>query len=488
MIGAGFSGIAAATCLADQGFEVTIYEKNSSAGGRARKFSKDGFTFDMGPSWYWMPDVFDKYFARFGKKVADYYQLERLSPSYRVFFGKEDVLDVPSNLDEFYEMIETLEPGSKSKLDQFLKESEEKYQAGMEDLVYSPGNSAMEFVNKKTITGFFKLDLFKSISSYLRKYFSNPKVLQLLEFPILFLGAMPKNTPALYSLMNYADIVLGTWYPQGGMHQIIAGMVSLAEEKGVKFKFNASIQEIRLVKDQVSSITINGESIETEAIINSADYHHVEQQLLPKSHRQYDEKYWENRKMAPSSLLYYIGVDKKLDMLEHHNLFFDTDFNAHAEEIYQNPAWPKNPLFYVCCPSKSDNSVAPDGKENLFILIPSAPGLIEDKEIKETYFNKVIERLERLTDQSIREHIVFHQSYGATNFISDYNAFKGNAYGLANTLKQTAFLKPSIRNKNIKNLYNTGQLTVPGPGVPPSLISGQIAADELMKDFKPHTI
>lgn len=484
VIGAGFSGIAAATCLADQGHKVTIYEKNDSPGGRARKFTQDGFTFDMGPSWYWMPDVFEKYFARFDKKVGNYYHLERLDPSYRVFFGQDDLVDVPADLENFYQLLEDLEPGSKDKLKQFLKESENKYEVGMNDLVYSPGNSPLEFINKKTITGFLKLDLLKPISSYLRKYFSHPKILKLLEFPVLFLGAMPENTPALYSMMNYADIVLGTWYPKGGMHKIIEGMVTLAEEKGVEFVYDADVKQLNIENKKAYSIEFNNQEHKFDAIINSADYHHVEQQLIPKANRKYDEKYWENRKMAPSCLLYYIGINKQLKELQHHNLFFDTDFKKHAEEIYKNPEWPKNPLFYVCCPSKTDTTVAPEGCENLFILIPTAPGLIETEEIKEKYLDIVIKRLEKLTNQSIASNITLSKSYGASNFMSDYNAFKGNAYGLANTLSQTAFLKPSIRNKKITNLYNTGQLTVPGPGVPPSLISGQIAANELMNDLK----
>ena len=484
VIGAGFSGIAAATLLAEQGYAVTVYEKNPSPGGRARKFEKDGFVFDMGPSWYWMPDVFEKYFRQFGRQVSSYYQLERLAPSYRVFFGREDIIDVPADLAEFYEMIASLEPDSKEKLTKFLEDAQYKYKAGMHNLVYVPGNSPLEFVNRKTITGLFKLDLLKPISKYLRKYFRHPQVLQLLEFPILFLGAMPKNTPALYSLMNYADIKLGTWYPKGGMYKIIEGMVKLAREKEVKFIFNAPVERIDIAGNRANALIINGEHISVDAVVNSADYHHVEQTLIPPKYRLYNKDYWEKRMLAPSSLIYYVGINKKLDNLIHHNLFFDTDFERHAKEIYEHPQWPENPLFYACCPSKTDKTVAPEGCENLFILIPTAPGLMEDESVKAKYFELVLKRLEALTGQSIKEHIVFQRSYGATNFVEDYNAFKGNAYGLANTLRQTAFLKPAIRNKKIKNLYNAGQLTVPGPGVPPALISGQIAAKELIRNVE----
>lgn len=485
VIGAGFSGIAAATTLAANGYDVTVYEKNSSPGGRARKFEVEGFLFDMGPSWYWMPNVFEKYFAAFGKAVSDYYELERLSPSYRVFFSKQEIWDIPSGRNELLNFFEEKEKGSAKQLARFLEEAEYKYKVGMEELVYNPGISIRELFDFKLIKGIFKLHVFQSIRSYISKYFKSPQLIQILEFPVLFLGASPANTPALYSLMNYADMVLGTWYPKGGMYKVVEGMVALAEEKGVRFVYNSTVQSVNINKAQVNSLTVNNQQIFIDYLVAGADYHHVEQELLPLVYRHYTPAYWQERKLAPSSIIFYLGINKRIDNLNHHNLFFDEDFDKHAEEIYNNPQWPGQPLFYVCCPSKSDNTVAPEGSENIFILIPVAAGLEGDEEsIREKYFKNVIERIEKLTNQNISEHIVYKRSYAHSNFIMDYNAFKGNAYGLANTIMQTANLKPSMINKKVTNLFYTGQLTVPGPGVPPSLISGQVVANTLMEQDK----
>ncbi|MEQ8925400.1 MAG: phytoene desaturase family protein [Fulvivirga sp.] len=483
VIGSGFAGMSAASFLAKGGCEVTIYEKNETIGGRARKFSADGFTFDMGPSWYWMPDVFESYFERLGYKVEDFYKLERLDPSYQVFFEDKLGVDIPASMDEIHQLFESIEEGSSSRLKQFLEEAAYKYEVGINDLVYKPGRSLTEFLDARLAIGVFKLHVFQSISKYIRKYFTHPKLIQLLEFPVLFLGAKPQDTPALYSLMNYADISLGTWYPQGGMNKIVEGMGKVAKEHGVTIKTSTNVQKIEVANGSVKGIIINGKLLEYDYVVGGADYHHVEQQLLEPKYRMYDEKYWDSRAMAPSSLIYYLGVNKTLEKLRHHNLFFDESFDTHAEEIYDAPQWPSKPLFYVCCPSKTDDTVAPAGMENVFILIPVAPDLKDTEEERQKYFNMVMERMERLTGQSIREHVVYQRSYAHKDFISDYNSFKGNAYGLANTLKQTAILKPSIVNKKVKRLYYTGQLTVPGPGVPPSLISGQVTAKEILKSI-----
>jgi phytoene desaturase len=460
---------------------VTVLEKNESAGGRARKFQANGFTFDMGPSWYWMPDVFEKFFNSFGKKVSDYYTLERLDPSYRIVYSKDDLLDIPSGIEALCKLFDRLEPGSSKQLRQFLEEGKAKYDIGISKLVHNPGISLTEFIDIDLMKGVFSMHVFQSISTYIRKFFKEPRLIQLLEFPILFLGAKPENTPALYSLMNYADMALGTWYPKGGMFKIIDGMVMLAKSLDVKFEFDSTVQGIEVDSTKAKGVLVNDTFREFDYIVASADYHHVEQHLLPETHRTYTEAYWQKRTMAPSSLIFYLGLNKKIDNILHHTLFFDQDFEVHAREIYGEPKWPSAPQFYVSCTSQSDRTVAPEGCENIFILVPVAPGLEDSEEMREKYFDSIISRFEAIMGQNIRDHIIYKRSYAHSDFISDYNAFKGNAYGLANTLSQTANLKPSIINKRVKNLFYTGQLTVPGPGVPPSVISGQVVAKELIK-------
>ena len=483
VVGAGFAGLAAATSLAHKGFDVTILEKNDAPGGRARVFRVEGFTFDMGPSWYWMPDVFETYFARFGKKPADYYDLVRLDPSYSVIFSPDEVVDLPAGLPDLETLFEQLEPGSTPKLREFLKQAAYKYDVGMNRFVWKPSRSITEFLSLKLLYDVARLDVFQSLSSHARKFFKDPRLLKIVEFPVLFLGATPENTPAMYSLMNYAEMALGTWYPMGGMHEIVKAMVKLSEAKGVKILLNQTVQHIDVIKGRAKSVVTDSGIFEADAIVAGADYHHVETSLLDNDYRNYDDAYWNGRVMAPSSLLFYLGIDRRVARLRHHNLFFDADFSLHAREIYETPRWPTKPLFYVSAPSKTDSSVAPDGCENLFLLIPVAPDLTDDEATRERYFDLIMARLEAYVGEDVRSHIIFKRSYAHRDFKRDYNAFRGNAYGLANTLRQTALLKPSLKNKRVNNLFYTGQLTVPGPGVPPSLISGLIVADEVAKEF-----
>lgn len=483
VIGAGFAGLATATSLADKGFEVTILEKNATLGGRARLFEVDGFRFDMGPSWYWMPDVFENYFAKFNKKPSDYYDLIRLDPSYAVIFDSNTKVDIPAGIEKLKALFESIETGSGARLEAFLHQAAYKYDVGMNKFVWKPSRSLSEFVSLKLLYDLGRMDVLQSFATHIRKFFTDPKLLQLMEFPILFLGATPENTPAMYSLMNYAEIALGTWYPMGGMHEIVKGMVSLAQEKGVNILCNQNVEKIEITGSKAKKVITQHTSFEADVVVAGADYHHVDTQLLGK-YRNYSDQYWDKRTLAPSSLLYYLGINKRIPKLLHHNLFFDEDFKQHAHEIYTQPQWPSKPLFYVSAPSKTDPTVAPAGYENLFILIPVAPDLKDDDEAtREYYFDLVMNRLEAYVGEKIRSNIVYKRNFAHSDFRADYNAFKGNAYGLANTLLQTAFLKPKLKNKNVTNLFYTGQLTVPGPGVPPSLISGLVVADEVAKEF-----
>lgn len=484
VIGAGFAGLAAATALADRGYRVTVLEKNDQPGGRARVFREGGFTFDMGPSWYWMPDVFENYFARFGKKPSDYYHLVRLDPSYAVVFGPDETIALPAGIEPLAALFEQMEPGVTPHFHQFLEQAEYKYKVGVGEFVWKPSRRVSEFLSLKLLADVARLDVLQSFHGHVRKFFQNEKILKLMEFPILFLGAVPENTPAMYSLMNYAEITMGTWYPLGGMHEIVKGMVALAEEKGVAFRFGETVEHIEVRDGAARRVRTAKGSYEADAVVAGADYHHVDDALLEPAYRNYSESYWASRTLAPSSLLFYLGVNRRVNKLLHHNLFFDEDFRQHAHQIYTEPAWPARPLFYVSAPSKTDPSVAPVGQENLFLLIPVAPNLDEPTDIREKYYNLVMDRLERYVGHPIRPHVTVKRSYAHREFIEDYHAYKGNAYGLANTLRQTALLKPSLKNRRVRNLYYTGQLTVPGPGVPPSLISGLVVAGEVEKELK----
>ena len=478
IIGSAFSSLAAACHLAKAGNEVTIYEKNETIGGRARQLKKEGFTFDIGPTWYWMPDVFERFFADFNKKPSDYYELIKLSPAYQVYFGQLDFVTIADNLPEIVSTFESIEKGSGKKLEQFMAEAQSNYNIAIKDLVYRPGESPLELVTLETAKKVNQF--FSTISKDVRKRFKNTKLVQILEFPVLFLGAKPSDTPSFYSFMNFADFGLGTWHPKNGMYSVILAMDKLAKELGVTIHTNATTEKINVVNGKATGLVVNNKTIQSDIVLSGADYHHSET-LLDENYRQYSEKYWSKKTFAPSSLLFYVGFDKKIENVEHHSLFFDVDFDVHAKAIYDNPKWPEEPLFYASFPSKTDENSAPVGKEAGIFLIPIAPGLKDTPALRELYFEKIITRFELLTNQNVKNNIIFKESFCVNDFVKDYNSYKGNAYGMANTLLQTAFLRPKLRSKKVQNLYFTGQLTVPGPGVPPALISGKLVSDLIEK-------
>ena len=460
VIGSGFSSLSAACYLSKNGYDVTVYEKNNTIGGRARQLKKDGFAFDMGPSWYWMPDIFDNFFADFDKKTSDYYTLEKLDPAYKIFFS-DDVITIGDSMDKICTEFERIEKGSAHYLKAFINEAQENYKIAINKIVLRPGLSPLELLTPETI---LKVDqFFKTISSQVRKKFKNPKLISTLEFPVLFLGAKPTKTPSFYNFMNFADFGLGTWHPQGGMYQVIKAMKNLAEELGVTLNTDSPIEKIIIEQKKAKGVICKGESIYADFIVSGADYHHSE---------------------TPSSLLFYVGFDKKLASIQHHNLFFDTDFELHAKEIYDHPKWPKDPLFYANFPSITDDSMAPNDCEAGFFLIPIAPNLEDTPKLRKHYFDIILKRFQEQTNQNVEDNILFNESFCVKDFKEQYNSYKGNAYGLANTLSQTSFLRPNLKSKKVRNLFFTGQLTVPGPGVPPALISGKLVSQLIAKTNK----
>ena len=481
IIGSGFSGLSASAYLAKAGHEVHVFEKHNQPGGRARQFStNNGYVFDMGPSWYWMSDIMESFFNDFGYKTSDFYQLISLNPQFEIIFSDEK-MNVPENFEELKIMFENIEKGAGKQLDKFMQAAKFKYQVGMQEFVNKPSYSWLEFASPKIAKSALKLDLLTNFRSYVAKFFKSEKLRTLMEFPVIFLGASPKDIPALYSLMNYGGYAMGTHYPMGGFYELVLAMHKISEEEGVVFHFNANVDEINTKNGKATSLRVNDETIDFDFIVASCDYHHAET-LLDKKVRNYTDEYWRKKTFAPSSLIFYLGINQEIPGLKHHTLFFENNLDDHIDCIYNERKWPEKPLFYACCPSKTDDSVAPSGKENLFLLMPLAIGIHDDENIRNKYLNEMLLRIEQHTGiDDLASKIEYQKSYCVSDFVHDYNAYGGNAYGLANTLNQTAVLKPKIQNKNIKNLFYAGQLTVPGPGVPPSLISGKIVANEINK-------
>ena len=482
IIGSGFSSLSSACYLAKEGHSVTIFEKNKSLGGRARQFKKNGFTFDMGPSWYWMPDVFEKFFSDFDKKRSDFYELKKLDPAYKVFFGHNDFITIGDSIEKIKKAFEIEEKGSSKILNGFIDEAKSNYQLAVKKMLYEmPGNSPMELINSQTIR---KISSFiTNIRKDVRKKFKSHRLRLILEFPVLFLGAKSSNTPGFYNFMNFADFGLGTWQAKNGFFDLVNAMVDLGKSLGVKYKTDSNIDSIVVNSNEVNGIYLNGNFFSCDIVVSGADYAHTES-LIPRVYRQYSSNYWKSRTWAPSSLLFYVGFDTKIPKVEHHNLFFDTDFDKHAKSIYDKPQWPEEPLFYANFTSKTFKKTAPKGCENGFFLIPIATNIDDSTQIRERYFNLILSRLEKHTGVKLSKNILFKESYCVSDFKNDYNSFGGNAYGLANTLFQTAFLRPNLKSSKVKNLYFSGQLTVPGPGVPPAIVSGKLVSDLIIKDEK----
>lgn len=484
IIGAGISGLTAAIELASKGFRVTVFEKNEQFGGRGGILKKNGFMFDCGPSWYWMPDIFEEFFKKHGHSTSDYFDLKRLDPSFRIFSDKE-FMDVPAGRASCLELFEQREKGSSKFLNKFLDEGQYKYQTGMRDFVRKPSLKWSEYFDWRLLKGLMRLEMLKSLETVVHRGIKDPILRQWMCFPVLFLGAKPSRTPALYSLMNYAEIELGTWYPMGGMIKLFESLYQIAMDRGVLFEFNSSVDKIEVLEQKATGVKINGLKHQTDVVLSTADYQHTDQVLLDPPNRQYSEQYWNTRLMAPSAMVFYIGIDRKVEGLLHHNLFFDEPFDRHASAIYDVPDWPSDPLFYVCVPSKTDPTVAPQGMENLFILIPLAAGLEDNSLHRENLFQKVFQRIQKKIGINLIPHVIVREEMGPKDFKSVYNSYKGNAYGLANTLRQTAVLKPRLKHSRVEGLFFAGQLSHPGPGLPPSLISGQISAELILKYLNP---
>jgi phytoene desaturase len=476
VIGAGFAGLTASASLARRGFAVTLVEKNADVGGRARVWADRGYRFDLGPSFYWMPGVFERFFAEFGERAADHYELVRLDPSYSVVFRLGERWPLPAGRQALRDFFEAKEPGAGARLESFLAEAKPKYDLGIGELVYRPSLSWSEYLHPGLLAGLLKTSVFRSLRRHVGRYFRDERLRQLMEFPVLFLGATPQDTPALYSLMNYADMELGTWYPMGGMGRVVDAFARVATRQGVTVRLGEPVSRVVLDQGRVMGVETSAGVLPADLVVATADYHHVDQQLLPPGARGYSPAWWAKRTLAPSGLLFYLGFDRELPGIDHHTLFFDEPLDQHSAEIYTQPRWPTAPLFYTSCASKTDPSVAPAGGENLVVLIPIAPGLEDTPETRARYREIVLGRLARHLGFDPRPHVVLERSFSLKDLEADYHAFRGNAYGLANTLLQTGPLRPRMKSREVRGLYYAGQLTVPGPGVPPAIISGQVVA------------
>ncbi len=484
IIGGGFGGLASAALLADGGHDVTVFEKNDQIGGRARAHKDKGFQFDMGPSWYLMPKVFEEFYDNFDKKPEDFFELTRLDPSYRIFLSDEKIIDVHAQLEKNYELFNEFEEEGGEKLERYLREAKKKYDLSMNGMIYEDYDSIFDFFNLKLLRGGSKLDIFRNLDDLVTKRFDSEEARKILEYSIGFLGGSPKITPAIYQLMSYVDFIEGVWFPDGGIKAVVDSIREIAEDNGAEIKLNHEVEKIIIENGKPRAVQTNQGSYFTELVVVNADYPHSELDLLDKEHRSYDKKFWEKKSFAPSAFVAYVGIDKQIESLEHHTLFLDKDWGENFDQIFdsEDPRWPEDPSYYVNVPSKTVPEMAPEGSETLFILVPLAPGLEDTEEDREKFYNKIMEDLEEKVGEDIREHEVTKRIFAVNDFREDYNAYKGTALSLVHTLRQTAYWRPRHKSKKVDNLYYTGQYTHPGIGVPMTLISAQIVANRIEEE------
>jgi 1-hydroxy-2-isopentenylcarotenoid 3,4-desaturase len=486
VVGAGFGGLSAAALLSSKGYDVTLIEKNKGIGGRGRKYVSKGYQFDMGPSWYLMPEVFEDFFKEFGKKSSDYYTLKKIDPSYRIFFDYDDIVDVHNDLKKTKKLFDTLEENGGKKLEKYLDLAKIKYDAAMGGAIYKDYGSLFEMLDPKMFTVGRKMGIFGNLDDLVNKYFISDKAKKILEYSIGFLGGSPKITPATYQLMSYVDLIGGVYFPKGGMFRIAESIYEIAKENKSKFYLGEEVIKIKGEKGKAKQVITNKRKIDADVVIVNADYPYSELKLLSKENRTYDKNYWESRMMAPSAFVAYVGINKKLKKFEHHTLFLDKDWAQGFDEIFESKKakWPTNPSYYLNIPSKTNPEMAPKGCETLFILVPLAPGLKDTKELREKFFKQIIADLEKRAGEKIVPYIKTKRLFAVNDYANDYNAYKGTALSIVHTLMQTAYFRPHHKSKKLSNLFYVGQYTHPGIGVPMSIISSQVVSDIIEKKFK----
>lgn len=484
IIGGGIGALCSAALLGKEGYEVLVIEKNSRLGGRAMAFDAQGYHFDMGPSWYLMPEVFENYFKLFDKKISDYLSLKALDPMYRIFFSPDEHLDIVRNLKENLKTFERMEKGAFKKIQAYLDSAEQQYHIAINHFLYKEFRSFLDFVKPELFAMGGKVNVFKNLDTHINEYTKDARLKKILGYTMVFLGGAPSNTPALYSLMSHVDYNLGVFYPMGGFEALVNAYVKLGKEYGVVYKTSQEVTEILVRNGKAQGVRTNQGDIAADIVLANADYHHTETRLLPKEYQSYSQAYWESRTLAPSAYIIHLGIKGKLKNLQHHNLILTHDWTQHFDEIFKDPHWPDKPSYYVCCPSKSDSSVAPKGCDTLFILVPVASGLADSDSTRNDYYAKILSDLEKHIGVKIRDKIAYKRIYSHRDFSSDYNAFKGTALGLAHTLRQTAIFRPRSKSKKVKNLYFVGQYTQPGIGVPIVVIASQLVTQRIIKDYE----
>jgi phytoene desaturase len=492
IIGAGIGGLSSGALLAKRGYQVTILEKNEHPGGRANIFTAEGFTFDMGPSWYLMPDIFEHFYELMEEDINEHLNLVKLSPSYRVFFPHDKdfpVLDIHSDLDKDLETLEKLEPGVSDTLRKYLERSGQPYGIAKQSFMYRNYNSILDFFQWDLMREGRHMNPLQTMENYLNKWFKDDRLKKILEYTLVFLGSAPSKTPALYNIMNYIDFHYGVYYPKGGIYTIIESLVRMNNKHGVTIKTNTPVEKIYIEDGTAKGVVLaDGTIVRSDYVISNADLWFTETKLLEEKYQTFPQKFWDKSVMGPSAFILYLGLNTEVPHLTHHNLRFGKDWKRNFKEIFDDPQLPNDPSYYVCKPTHTDTNVAPAGQDILFVLVPIPAGITPTEEERKAYRDKLITMMKEDLDMpNLEEMISYERAYWGEDFANDYNAYQGTALGMAHTLRQT-LLRPGNKSKKVKNLFYTGAGTNPGIGMPICLISGELVYKRIENIKHPHPL
>ena len=481
VVGGGIGGLSAACYLADDGADVTVVERHERLGGVANRIERDGYTFDTGPSWYLQPEVFERFFGQFGHEPGDFYDLDFLDPKYRVFWTDGDRVTVPADREGVREVFESYEDGAGEALDEYLERAREAYDLGMERFVYEDRARLRDMLDLDVVRSGRALPLLRTMDDHVKRYVDHPKLRQLLEYTLVFLGGSPYNTPALYSMLSWADHGLGVAHPEGGMYSVVQALEELGSELGVEYRTDT---EVHAVRGERGAFTIetDGGPVAADLVVCNAPPAAADRELLPPGERLRDD--WDDATFAPSAFMLYLGVEGDVDPLAHHSLVFPTDWDDHFDAIFEDPRWPTDPAYYLSVPSQTDDTVAPEGGNTVVVLVPIAPGLDDGPEAREQYRDAVLDSLATDTGVDLRDRIVVEAEACVSEFARRYDRPQGTALGLAHTLRQTGPLRPAHR-AGPDGFYLVGADTTPGIGVPMCLISGEHTAAAVREDERP---
>ena len=493
IIGGGIAGLATAGLLAKAGMSVTVLEARERVGGRAYTWEKDGFKFDMGPSWYLMPDAFDQFFKLMGTTSNAELELKRLDPMYQTINeGEAEPLVVKADLASNKALFDSVEPGAGERLQAYVDSAEDAYKLSIEHFLYTNFQNTKSFTHPDVLkrAGRFIKHLLTPLDTFAGKHVQDARLRKILNFPAVFLGASPYKTPSMYHLMTHVDMNVGVFYPMGGFYSIIEAVERVAKRAGVVVHTNSRVTKIVTENGAVKGVNVGEIFFEADVVVGNADLHHLETQLLNPEEQTLPQKWWDKREPGPSAMLLFLGVKGEIPELDHHTLLYSDDWAKNFEEVFHKADGKRkipNPAsLYVCAPSKSDPTVAPKGYENLFVLVPIAA----DPSIGGSGDEAFEKAADRIIDQiadwakipNFRERIVVRGSMGPRDFVTELNAWQGTALGMAHTLKQSAFFRPANYSKKVKGLYYAGHHSVPGIGLPMCLIGAELVYKRLVDD------